>query len=367
MNKKIMIIGMGGTISALKNSNKELDYTPGKIDSRELLELAGIDNACYSEVDIIYFQLCNLNSDDISLIHMLSLVSLIRENAENNGVTGVLILHGTDTMEETAFLLSVAALPNIPVIITGSMLPADDDNYDGIKNIKDSLTVLVDMILKGSESAINSGFLSENPSFLIDKTPMLESKISVKETHNVFVVFGGELFPAIGIKKMACFGTQPFITDDIKYIASLHNTSDSLADFLGLHNVVFPISLFSDEPHFKSSEELKTSSCEAAHSALPLVPIIYFSTDADPSVFDYYLSIGAKGFVIAGAGAGEYSIPFINKTAELFDKHIPVIRTSKTKNGPVSQNGTMMKYTIDGGNVPPEKAAILLKLILMSY
>ena len=366
MNKKIMIIGMGGTISALKNSNKELDYSPGKIDARELLELAGIDNACYSEVDIIYFQFCNLNSDDISLTHMLSLVSLIRENAENNGVSGVLILHGTDTLEETAFLLSVAALPDIPVIMTGSMLPADDDNYDGIKNIRDSLTVLVDMILKGSESAINSGFLSKNPSSLIDKTPMLESKISVKETNNVFVVFGGELFPAIGIKKMACFGTQPFITDDIKYIISLHNLANSLADFLGLHNIIFPIPISSDESHFKS-EEPKASSYEAARSTLPLVPIVYFSTDATPSVFDYYLSIGAKGFVIAGAGAGEYSIPFINKTAELSDKHIPVIRTSKTKNGPVSQNGTMMKYTIDGGNVPPEKAALLLKLLLMNH
>ena len=94
--------------------------------------------------------------------------------------------------------------------------------------------------------------------------------------------------------------------------------------------------------------------------ALPAVGVAYFTIDADPGVLDYYAE-NAEGIVIAGAGAGSYSGLWGDKIEELVGQGIPVVDCSRINNGLVSgEDGGM----IEGYNLPPQKAVVLLRLAL---
>ena len=94
--------------------------------------------------------------------------------------------------------------------------------------------------------------------------------------------------------------------------------------------------------------------------ALPAVGVAYFTIDADPGVLDYYAE-NAQGIVIAGAGAGSYSGLWGEKIEELVGQGIPVVDCSRINNGLVSGEGGGM---IEGYNLPPQKAIVLLRLAL---
>lgn len=330
---KILIIGTGGTIAGSKNSQDDTDYASGTLDINVLISSLHNSNIIHDDylsktVDIIVYQFSNINSDDMTMKMMHDLLLYIMDYTNNNKIKGVIITHGTDTMEETGFFLSLfRSNYTVPIVLTGAMLPADSSLADGPSNLYNAIRLLC------------SGKLS----------------------NDVYLHFAGNTYNARSIKKNHTTELSPFITCDIEFYNSLHNYVDNLIVDLGLHNT-FSNDIFSnsesydifDINHYRSIDDF------------PCVPIVYFNVDADPDIFDYYLSKGAKGFIIAGAGAGEYSIPFINKIKELASLGIPVIRTSKIKNGPINQNEVLNKNTINGECLTPEKAAILLRMLLVT-
>ena len=128
--KNIVILATGGTIAGAGEQGKDIGYKSGSIKAQTLIdaipELKNVANICVE-------QFCNINSDDVTSEIWIALAKRIQELLQREDVDGIVMMHGTDTMEETAFFLNLtlggsapSAAGNVakPVIMTGSMRPA---------------------------------------------------------------------------------------------------------------------------------------------------------------------------------------------------------------------------------------------------
>ena len=134
--KKILIITTGGTIACEDYGN---GLTPAHGGNDLLKGISGCE--------ITYMDLFSCDSTDISPEHWKKLYNAV---TKENEYDGIVILHGTDTLEYTAAMLwFTSSHKDIPIILTGAMLPFSDENGDGALNISDAITAACDERLKG--------------------------------------------------------------------------------------------------------------------------------------------------------------------------------------------------------------------------
>lgn len=127
--KKIVVITTGGTI-AMKNDPATGGLIPA-VSGADLVEaVPALKNI--AEIEVVEFS--NVPSGHVTPEMMFSLTKLADKYAEA-GADGIVVTHGTDTMEETAYVLSIACTTEKPVVITGAMRGASDMGYDGPANI----------------------------------------------------------------------------------------------------------------------------------------------------------------------------------------------------------------------------------------
>lgn len=136
--KKILIITTGGTI-ACSDSGGGLSPKNG---GKTLTENIGING-----IKIEFLDLFSIDSTDLTPDHLEKLVGAVNSAADFDGIV---ILHGTDTLEYTAAVLSLTARRDIPVIVTGSMIPMEKAGSDAQKNLSDALSAACDERLKGA-------------------------------------------------------------------------------------------------------------------------------------------------------------------------------------------------------------------------
>ncbi|RJF72903.1 asparaginase [Deinococcus cavernae] len=136
MPKRLALVHTGGTIASRPNPDG-----PG-VTPQEAPDLPGL-----SGVTVREYQPFNLPSPHITPAHMLQLSQLIEEVAPH--ADGVVVTHGTDTLEETAFLLHLTLPPHLPVVLTGSMRHAAEASWDGPGNLLDAAQVALYPETKG--------------------------------------------------------------------------------------------------------------------------------------------------------------------------------------------------------------------------
>lgn len=324
--KRIVVLATGGTIAGVGAAGENLGYRSGQIAGADLVA-AIPEIADYADVTVE--QICNVNSDDMTSEIWLQLAKRIDEIAENGleceekvryesspsercekvrrdgcsterrDVDGFVITHGTDTMDETAYFLSLTLRADKPVILTGSMRPATAKEPDGPANLL--------------------GAVRAAACFATD---------DVKPDNNVWVYFGGELFNARNVQKCSASQLQPMADDEMLAPKDL---------------------LFFDVSDL---------------SQLPKVNVIYFGVDSDPRILEYAASV-SEGLVIAGAGAGEFSLKWAECLRNIMERMpLPVVVCSRINHGLVTLNKELAPDAIAGGYLPPQKAAILLRLVL---
>ena len=149
--KKIMIIGTGGTIAGTGNGASALtEYRAGSIGVEELMQAVPTLEG-YGPFESIQFS--NIDSSEMSPYRWVRLALLINDIAKRDDIAGIVITHGTDTMEETAYFLHLTVDVDIPVVMTGSMRPATALSADGPVNLLQAVQVA------RSESAKGQGVL----------------------------------------------------------------------------------------------------------------------------------------------------------------------------------------------------------------
>jgi len=137
--QKVVVLGTGGTIAGLRDDPKDPNsYQAGVVSVGDLVSKA----AKTSQVVLESRQIAQIDSKDMNHGIWSQLLLAIDGCMRDDGVMGVLITHGTDTMEETAYLIARLIKPNKPVVLTGAMKPFDAHEPDGPKNMQDALWVI---------------------------------------------------------------------------------------------------------------------------------------------------------------------------------------------------------------------------------
>ena len=322
--KNIVILATGGTIAGAGEPGKSIGYKSGALEAQALIDAVP---ELKTVANIFVEQVCNINSDDITSEIWITLARRIKELASvgfgtsHENVDGFVIMHGTDTMEETAFFLSLTLgtkerTAAKPVVLTGSMRPATAEEPDGPANLLFAMKSAVELSERGAAGHV---ILSQS-----------EGSCDCP----VYVAFAGKLMDAWTVQKVHANSLDAFAEVD-----------DSSACHPG--------------PVLGSALAFNISSLHI----LPKVTVLYFNADADAELVRFAAERSA-GLVIAGAGAGEFSQAWAAAVAEVVAKEIPVVISTRISRGCIVPEQLLVPGSIAAYSLPPAKAAVLLRLAL---
>lgn len=307
-DKKIVIIGTGGTIAGKGQGASALtEYTAGSIGVDELIQVVpGLED--YGPFESVQFS--NIDSSEMSPYRWVRLAVLINEVASREDVGGIVITHGTDTMEETAYFLQLTVGTDIPVVMTGSMRPATALSADGPVNLLQAVQVV------RSTSAIGQGVL-------VVMNGYIDSARDVAKLHTTDVATFGN----------AQWGHMGCVQDGKAYF------------------YYSPCRRHSKYSEFVLREEVK----------LPSVGIVNLYGGMDTEIIKMVASC-SQGLVIGGFGNGTLPQGVLDV---LHTIEVPKVRASRIGNGIVSsQSSDVKEGLIVSDSLSPVKARILLMLAL---
>ena len=310
----VVILATGGTIAGAAATGTQAGYTSGQvtIDAMvnavpDITKLANIKGE----------QISNVGSQDMSFSIMLALQKRITELLANKDVDGVVITHGTDTMEETAYFLNLVVKSDKPVVLVGSMRPSTAVSADGPLNLYNGVAVAADPNAKG---------------------------------RGVLLVMNDWIHSAQTLVKVSTTAVQTFMSP-IKGL--IGTTAYGVNEFYRI-----PYSKFGKNSEFDVS----------GVTALPRVDIIYGGVDMPADLIDASVERGAKGIVIAGVGNGNMPKAALEACAKASKQGVVVVRSSRVATGNVGRNvevnddelGLIASYDLN-----PQKARILLSVALL--
>lgn len=309
---RIAILGTGGTIAGFIDSTiATTGYTAGAIDIDVLIKAVP---QIRDLADISWEQIANIDSsnmcDEIWLRLAKKIAKLFAE-----GIDGVVITHGTDTMEETAYFLNLTIKSDKPVVLVGAMRPSTAISADGPKNLYNAVALVANKEVKnkGVMVAINDKILSAR---------------GVVKTHSLNV----DAFSSPD------FGDLGYIVDGKVFF--YNNVTKAHTK-----NAPFDVSKL---------------------TSLPKVDILYsYSNDGSGVAAKALFEHGTKGIVVAGSGAGSIHKNQKDVLKELLKKGLKVVVSSRVVAGCVAVSDSDEKLGfISAEDLNPQKARVLLMLAL---
>lgn len=136
---KVVVLGMGGTIAGVDDASAPRGYRSGEVPVDALVASAGLPTG----FEVLTEQVAQVDSKDMDETWWLRLARRVAHWTAQDDVAGVVVTHGTDTLEETAYFLSATLAPARPVVLTGAMYPSTHGTPDGPRNLRDALRVAV--------------------------------------------------------------------------------------------------------------------------------------------------------------------------------------------------------------------------------
>jgi len=310
----IVILATGGTIAGAGASSTGSAYTSGQVKIDAMID--AVPNI-RKLANITGEQLANVGSQDMSVKVWLDLANRINTLLAKPDVDGVVITHGTDTQEETAYFLTLVVKTDKPVVLTGSMRPSTALSADGPLNLYNAVALAANPTAKG---------------------------------YGVMVVMNDEIHSAHDVKKMITTPVQTFMSPQEGLIGT----------------VIFGDVLFFHHPggrHTTNSEFSVTGV-----TALPRVDIVYACADMSPDLIDILVKAGAKGIVIAGVGDGNVNAATLEAIKRATKAGVVVVRASRVPTGAVLIKGEIVdtEYgSVSSDELNPQKARVLLMLALL--
>ncbi|MFJ8693604.1 asparaginase [Streptomyces roseolilacinus] len=270
---RIVVVSTGGTIA----SRWQGSGFAAEAHGREVMATAAVPEGVTVEV----VDLFSVNSPRLTTTHQLALLRAVHEVLADPGVDGVVVTHGTDTLEESAFLLDLHHDDPRPVVFTGAQLPLDSEDGDGPRNLHDALLT----------AARCRGL-------------------------GVLIAFDGKVHAARGTIKTHTLD------------------ADAFADPSGVHlgNIGFGKVSVLRRPERPAALPLP-----AAPGTPPRVDMVMHHADGDPLLLNAAVDAGAQGLVLVATGAGNATPDIVSAVAEATARGVLVALTTRVPAGPVSQ------------------------------
>ncbi|EAW7618393.1 type II asparaginase [Campylobacter upsaliensis] len=309
---KVAILATGGTIAgSIDSAVATTGYTAGVVGVDVLIKaVPEIQNLAKIEGQ----QIANIDSSNMRDEIWLKLAQEINKLFAS-GVDGVVITHGTDTMEETAYFLNLTIKSDKPVVLVGAMRPSTAISADGPKNLYNAVALAADKNARGK-------------GVMVAMNDKIQSARGVVKTHTLNV----DAFSSPD------FGDMGYIVDGKVYF--YNNVAKA-------HTKKTPFDV-------KNLKEL------------PKVDILYsYSNDGSGVAAKALFENGTKGIVVAGSGAGSIHEAQKEVLKELLTKGLKVAVSSRVVAGRVAVSEADKKLGfISAEDLNPQKARVLLMLAL---
>jgi len=289
-------------------------YRAGQVDVQTMLAAVP---AIAELAEVQGEQIANVASQDMSFAIMIALANRVNTLLQSGKVDGVVVTHGTDTMEETAYFLHLTVKHRLPVVMTGAMRPANAISADGPLNLYNAVAVAADPAAAG---------------------------------RGVLVVMNDRIHGAHSLTKTNTTSVETF-----------------LSPISGLIGTV----ISGQTAYFRSPfrrHTYRTGFSLQGVRVLPRVDIHYACADMPADLIDCSVANGAQGIVIAGDGNGNMNAATLEAAAQAAHRGVFIVRSSRVPTGTVARNVEVDDDAlgfIAADELNPAKARILLMLALL--
>lgn len=310
---KIRIIATGGTIAGVSESSTSSAYSAGQVGIQTLID--AVPQMLYL-ADVSGEQLVNIGSQDMNDEVWLKLAKRINQLLNEEGYDGVVVTHGTDTMEETAYFLNLTVKSDKPVILAGSMRPSTAISADGPANLYNAVAAAVSPAVKGM---------------------------------GVLCCMNNQLLDAKTVIKTHTIDCDTFEGGPSGIIGYVYNGE--------AHMLQTPNNLHTLKSEFDVSKINK----------LPKVGIVYGYANASPLPMQAFVDNKFDGIVLAGVGDGNFYKDVFDVAVKAQNSGIQIVRSSRCPTGPTCLNSEVddAKYHFVAAlELNPQKARVLLMLAL---
>jgi L-asparaginase len=309
----IVVLATGGTIAGAAASDVQAGYTSGQVGVEQLL--AAVPQA-KKLANMRGEQISNIGSQDMNDEVWLKLAKRVNELVAMPDVAGVVITHGTDTIEETAYFLNLVVKSRKPVVLTASMRPSTALSADGPLNFYNAVAVAANKDAAG---------------------------------RGVLVVINDWVHGAASLTKTSTTAVQTFMSPLRGLIGTVaYGDADFYRGPVGRHTTDSEFSL-------------------DGVTALPRVDIIMAHENMDGALIDAAAAAGAKGLVVAGVGNGNLTAPAVKALAAQAKKGVVCVRSTRVATGIVGRNVELddnaLGFVASLG-LNPQKSRVLLRLAL---
>jgi len=308
-----VVLATGGTIAGAAASDVQAGYTSGQVGVEQLL--AAVPQA-KKLANLRGEQIANIGSQDMNDEVWLKLARRINELTAMPDVAGVVITHGTDTIEETAYFLNLVVKSPKPVVLTAAMRPSTALSADGPLNFFNAVAVAAD------KDSAGRGVLVVVNDWVHGASSLTKTSTTAVQTF---------MSPLSGLMGTVAYG-------DVEYLRGP----------VGKHTVDSAFSL-------------------DGVTSLPRVDIVMAYENMDGALVDAAVAAGAKGVVIAGVGNGNLTKPAVTALAAQAKKGIVCVRSSRVTTGRVGRNVELdddaLNFVASLG-LNPQKSRVLLRLAL---
>ncbi|MEK6348747.1 MAG: asparaginase [Burkholderia sp.] len=314
---RIAVLATGGTIAgAAPDATNTAGYQAGALGIASLLDAVP---ALARVAQIEGEQLASIDSKDLEPALWTVLAQRVDALAADPRIDGIVITHGTDTLEETATLLHLAVKTAKPVVLTAAMRPATSLSSDGPLNLLNAVTVAA------SPAAHGQG---------------------------VLVAFNNKIHSARDVVKTSTYAVDAFQSPELGVLGWVQDGRVEFArGVVRAHTAAAPFAV------------------GAAGEAWPAVEIVASYAGVSRTAVDALVAAGVKGIVVAGTGNGSIHATLQAALVEAAAQGVAVVRASRVGSGHVMRNGAASDDAlgfVSAGSLNPFKARVLLMLALAS-
>ncbi len=309
---RIAVLATGGTIAgSAPDAANTSGYQAGVVGVDQLLAAVP---ALSAVARIAPEQIASVDSKDMAMPLWTTLGQRIDTLLATDDVDGVVVTHGTDTLEETAYLLHLTVKSDKPVVLTAAMRPASALSADGPLNLLNAVTVAAHAAARGQ---------------------------------GVLVAFNNRIHSARDVVKTSTYAVDAFQSPEI---GALGWVQDGRVEFQ--RGVV--------RAHTLASEF-------TLDAAWPQVEIVTSYAGVSRIAIDALVAAGVRGIVVAGTGNGSIHQSLQQALADAALRGVAVVRSSRVGSGHVMRNGAAADDAlgfVSAGSLNPYKARVLLMLAL---